>query len=49
VSKPTNEYHINTHKSSNTDDGIKIAPDGRLIIVDEPSAPLSMSGKLLFA
>lgn len=48
VSKPKSEHHTNPQKISNTDDSIKTAPDGRLIIVDEPSAPLhSKSGEYL--
>lgn len=48
VSKPKSEHHTNPQKVSNTDDSIKTAPDGRLIIVDEPSAPLhSKSGEYL--
>jgi len=45
VSKPSNEYHENISKSSNTDESIKTAPDGRLIIVDKHSAPFLQSGK----
>lgn len=48
MSKPTNEYHTNIQKSSNTDDSIKTAPDGRLIIVDEPSVPISKPGKFIY-
>lgn len=36
MSKPTNEFKRNV-QSSNVDDAIKTAPDGRLIILDEPS------------
>lgn len=47
MSKPTKEDHTSISKSSNADDNIKIAPDGRLIIVDEPSAPLQKSGNII--
>lgn len=47
MSKPINEHQINISKSSNVDDSIKIAPDGRLIIVDEPAAPLQKSGNFI--
>lgn len=39
MSKPINEYKKN-EQSSNVDNVIKTAPDGRLIILDEPSEPL---------
>lgn len=45
MSKPTNELHKNVPKSSNADDTIKTAPDGRLIIVDDHSEPLQKSGE----
>lgn len=48
MSKPTNEYHTNIQKPSNAEDSIKTAPDGRLIIVDEPSVPLSKSSKCMY-
>lgn len=48
MSKPTNEYHTNIPKSSNPVDSIKTAPDGRLIIIDEPSVPISKSGKFMY-
>jgi len=47
VSKPKNEPNTNIHKSSTIDDSIKTAPDGRLIITDEPQAP-TKSGKIVF-
>lgn len=46
MSKPKNEYEKNVQKFT-TDDNIKTAPDGRLIIVDEPSAPPPKIGKLI--
>jgi hypothetical protein len=49
VSKPTNEHHTNVSKSSNVDDSIKIAPDGRLIIVDEPSVLPQKSGNIIIS
>ncbi|XP_022172679.1 RRP12-like protein isoform X2 [Myzus persicae] len=39
MTKPKSEHNTNLHKSSNVDDSIKTAPDGRLIITDEPQAP----------
>lgn len=47
MSKPIKEHHTSISKSSNADDSIKIAPDGRLIIVDEPSAPQQKSGNII--
>jgi len=47
VSKPKSEHSTNIHKLSNVDDIIKTAPDGRLIITDEPQAP-TKSGKIRF-
>lgn len=46
VSKPKSEHNTNIHKLSSVDDSIKTAPDGRLIITDEPQAP-TKSGKIL--
>jgi len=46
VSKPKSEPITNIHKSSIVDDSIKTAPDGRLIITDEPQAP-TQSGKII--
>lgn len=51
MSKPKNEGFTNLQKPTNVDDSIKTAPDGRLIIVDDGSAPLpskSKSGKSMF-
>lgn len=48
VSKPIKDHNTNSIKFSNTDNSIKTAPDGRLIIVDESSAPLLKSGKSSF-
>jgi len=45
VSKPKSEQNTNIQKSSNVEDSIKTAPDGRLIITDEPQAPPTKSGK----
>jgi len=45
VSKPKTEQNTNIQKSSNVEDSIKTAPDGRLIITDEPQAPPTKSGK----
>ncbi|XP_008183768.1 RRP12-like protein isoform X2 [Acyrthosiphon pisum] len=39
MSKPKSEHNTNIHKLSSVDDSIKTAPDGRLIITDEPQAP----------
>lgn len=48
VSKPANEhFDENTYKPLNVDGNIKTAPDGRLIIVDEPSVTLSKTRKFL--
>jgi len=47
VSRPTSEHNTNTQKSSNVDNTIKTAPDGRLIITDEPQAPPTKSGKTI--
>lgn len=47
MSKPKNEHNINIQKSSNVDDSIKTAPDGRLIITDEPQDPPTKSGKTI--
>ncbi|XP_060843061.1 RRP12-like protein [Rhopalosiphum padi] len=44
MSKPKYEHNINIQKSSNVDDSIKTAPDGRLIITDEPQDPPTKSG-----
>lgn len=46
VSKPTNEYQKIIPKLNNND-RIKTAPDGRLIIVDELSAPPPKIGMLI--
>jgi len=46
VSKPKSEHNTNIHKLSSFDDSIKTAPDGRLIITDEPQAP-TKSGEIL--
>lgn len=46
MTKPKSEHNTNLHKSSNVDDSIKTAPDGRLIITDEPQAP-TKSGKII--
>ena len=48
VSKPTREDNTNIQKSSNIDNSIKTAPDGRLIISDEPQALPTKSGKTIF-
>lgn len=44
MSKPTNELKKNV-QSSNVDDAIKTAPDGRLIILDEPSETVQKLGQ----
>lgn len=49
MSKPINEQFKNVLKLSKTDDSIKTAPDGRLIIVDDNLEPLSKSGELINA
>lgn len=45
MSKPSTEHNRQTQKSSNVDDSIKTAPDGRLIITDEPLDHPMKSGK----
>lgn len=40
VSKPKDKHNTGKQKSSFADDSIKTAPDGRFIIVDEPSMQL---------
>lgn len=47
MSKPINEHNINVVKSFNADNNIRTAPDGRLIIVDEPLTPLPKCGKII--
>lgn len=46
VSKPKSEHNTIINKLSSVDNSIKTAPDGRLIITDEPQAP-TKSGKIL--
>lgn len=45
MSKPIKDHNTNLVKSTNTDNNILTAPDGRFIIVDEPLASLPKSGK----
>lgn len=48
MSKPKNEPN-NQQKPFSVDESIKTAPDGRLIIVDEPSAQQPSSRKFINA